>query len=233
MTPLFKSQFSIGKSILTAEKILDIAKINQLERVVLLEDNFYGFRVFNKLFQEEDMPFVFGLKISVINTGGDYGEKPSKLALFAKNNDGIRDLKRMSSTASLNSQNSLVLSDYTKEDFENLEVCVPFYDSYIFNNLFYFGLSHIDIDHLDPIYFIEDNNHPFDFQIKSVIKSLDVKTHNVKTILHHNKEEFAALQMYKASCNRSGGKSPTFQNPNLNHFCSDEFCWESYKDATT
>lgn len=233
MTPLFKSQFSVGKSILTAEKILDIAKINQLEKVVLLEDNFYGFRIFNSIFQEEAIPFVFGLKISVVNTCGDYSEKPSKLALFAKNNEGIRDLKKMSSTASLNDQNSLILSDYTKEDFENLKVCVPFYDSYIFNNLFYFGLSHIDINHLDPIYFIEDNNHPFDFQIKSVIESLDVKTHNVKTILHHNKEEFSALQMYKAACNRSGGKSPTFQNPNLNHFCSDEFCWESYKDATT
>jgi DNA polymerase III alpha subunit len=233
MIPLFKSQFSIGKSILTAEKILDIAKTDQLGKVVLLEDTFYGFRVFNKLFQEEEVPFVFGLKISVLNTEGDYSEKPSKLALFAKNNEGIRDLKRMYSNASLNDRNSLILSEYNKTDFKNLKVCVPFYDSYIFNNLFYFGLSHIDIKDLDPVYFIEDNNHPFDFQIKSIIDSLDVKTQTVKTILHRDKDDFAALQMYKAACNRSGGRTPTFQNPNLNHFCSDEFCWESYKDATT
>lgn len=233
MVPLFKSQFSIGKSILTSEKILDIAQTNQLEKVILLEDTFYGFRVFNKLFQDEGIPFVFGLRISVVNTEGDYSEKPSKLALFAKNNEGIGDLKRMFSNASLDDRNSLILSDYDTSDFKNLKVCVPFYDSYIFNNLFYFGLSHIDIKHLDPVYFIEDNNHPFDFQIKSIIDSLGVKTQAVKTILHRDKDDFAALQMYKAACNRSGGKSPTFQNPNLNHFCSDEFCWESYKDVTT
>ncbi len=233
MVPLFKSQFSIGKSILTSEKILDIAQTNQLEKVILLEDTFYGFRVFNKLFQDEGIPFVFGLRISVVNTEGDYSEKPSKLALFAKNNEGIGDLKRMFSNASLDDRNSLILSDYDASDFKNLKVCVPFYDSYIFNNLFHFGLSHIDIKHLDPVYFIEDNNHPFDFQIKSIIDSLGVKTQAVKTILHRDKDDFAALQMYKAACNRSGGKSPTFQNPNLNHFCSDEFCWESYKDVTT
>ena len=233
MVPLFKSQFSIGKSILTSEKILDIAQTNELERVILLEDTFYGFRVFNKLFQDKGIPFVFGLRISVVNTEGDYSEKPSKLALFAKNNEGIRDLKRMFSNASLDDRNSLILSNYDESDFKNIKVCVPFYDSYIFNNLFHFGLSHIDIKHLDPVYFIEDNNHPFDFQIKSIIDSLGVKTQAVKTILHRDKDDFAALQMYKAACNRSGGKSPTFQNPNLNHFCSDEFCWESYKDATT
>tara|TARA_R110000765_G_scaffold10880_1_gene33329 strand:+ start:279 stop:980 length:702 start_codon:yes stop_codon:yes gene_type:complete len=232
MVPLFKSQFSVGKSILTSEKILDIAKINQLEKVVLLEDTFYGFRVFNKLFQEEGIPLVFGLRISVVNTDGDFNEKPSKLAIFAKNNQGIQDLKRISSNAALNDRNSLVLSEYGESDFENLKVCVPFYDSYVFNNLFHFGLSHIDIKHLDPVYFIEDNNHPFDFQIKSVIDNLGVKTQTAKTILHHNKDEFEALQMYKASCSRSQGRAPTFQRPNLDHFCSDDFCWESYKDVT-
>lgn len=233
MIPLFKSQFSIGNSILTAEKILDIAKLNSLERVVLVEDSFYGFRVFNNLFQEENINLAFGLRISVVNNGIDENERSSKLVLFAKNNEGVQDLKRLYSSASLNDYNSLILSEHSEEDFKNLKVCVPFYDSYIFNNLFYFGLSHIDIKHLDPVYFIEDNNHPFDFQIKSIIDGLGVKTETVKTILHHNKDEFAALQMYKATCNRSGGRPPTFQSPNLNHFCSDEFCWESYKDATT
>lgn len=233
MIPLFKSQYSVGKSILTTEKILDIAKINSLERVVMVEDSFYGFRIFNKEFQEANIPLVFGIRINVVQDEGDEQEKPSKLVFFAKNNEGVQDLKRLYSDASLSDCNSLVLSRYTDKDFYNLKVCVPFYDSYIFNNLFYFGLSHLNIKHLDPTYFIEDNNHPFDFQIKSVIDNLEVKTERVKTILHHNKDEFEALQMYKAACNRSGGRTPTFQNPNLDHFCSDEFCWESYKDATT
>jgi len=132
----------------------------------------------------------------------------------------------------LNDRNSLILSHYSVEDFKDVKVAVPFYDSYIYNNLFHFGLSHLGLKGLDPIFFIEDNNHPFDFQIRSVIEGLDVGTKMVKTILHHNKDDFEAFQMYKASCSRSQGRAPTFQNPNLDHFCSDDFCWESYKDAT-
>ena len=134
MIPLFKSQFSIGNSILTAEKILDIAKLNSLEYVALVEDSFYGFRVFNNLFQEEGINFVFGLRIPVVNNGVDENERSSKLVLFAKNNEGIKDLKRLYSNASLNDCKSLILSEHNEEDFKNLKVCVPFYDSYIFNN---------------------------------------------------------------------------------------------------
>jgi hypothetical protein len=126
----------------------------------------------------------------------------------------------------------LILSHYSVEDFKDVKVAVPFYDSYIYNNLFHFGLSHLGLKGLDPIFFIEDNNHPFDFQIRSVIEGLDVEAKMVKTILHHNKDDFEAFQMYKASCSRSQGRAPTFQRPNLDHFCSDDFCWESYQDVT-
>lgn len=232
MTPLFKSQFSVGKSILTAEKILNIAQINSLERVVMVEDSFYGFRVFNNLFQENGIPLVFGIRLSVVNDDMIGDERSSKLVFFAKNNEGLKTIKRLYSDASLNDNNSLILSHYSLDDFQDVKVAVPFYDSYIYNNLFHFGLSHLGLKGLDPIFFIEDNNHPFDFQIRAVIEGLDVETKMVKTILHHNKDDFEAFQMYKASCSRSQGRSPTFQKPNLDHFCSDDFCWESYKDVT-
>ena len=232
MTPLFKSQFSVGKSILTAEKILDIAQSNSLERVVMVEDSFYGFRVFNNLFQESGIPLVFGLTMSVVNDEMSEEERPSKLVFFAKNNEGIKSLKLLYSNASLSDNNSLVLDQYSEEDFKNLQVAVPFYDSYIYNNIFHFGLSYLSMKNLDPVYFIEDNNHPFDFQIRSVIEGLGVRTEKVKTILHKDKNDFDAFQMYKASCSRSQGRAPTFQRPNLDHFCSDDFCWESYQDVT-
>ena len=232
MTPLFKSQFSVGKSILTAEKILNIAQINSLERVVMVEDSFYGFRVFNQLFQENGVPLVFGVRLSVLNDEMVENERPSKLVFFAKNNEGLKMIKRLYSDASLNDRNSLILSHYSIDHFKDVRVAVPFYDSYIYNNIFHFGLSHLGLKGLNPIFFIEDNNHPFDFQIRSVIEGLDVETQMVKTILHHNKDDFDAFQMYKASCSRSQGRAPTFQRPNLDHFCSDDFCWESYKDVT-
>jgi DNA polymerase III alpha subunit len=232
MIPLFKSQFSVGRSILSPKKNLDIAQINSLERVVLVEDSFYGFRVFNNLFQEAGMPFVFGIRLSVVDSSSDESEKPSKLVFFAKNNDGLKKTKSLFSDANTNDLGALVLSDYSKDDLKDVEVAVPFYDSFIFNNLFHFGLSHLNVDRLNPTYFLEDNDHPFDFQIRSAVEGLNAKTQEVKTILYHNKQDFHAFQMYKATCSRSQGRKPTFQKPNLNHFCSDNFSWESYKDAT-
>jgi DNA polymerase III alpha subunit len=127
VTPLFKSQFSVGKSILTAEKILDIAQSNSLERVVMVEDSFYGFRVFNNLFQESGIPLVFGLTMSVVNDEMSEEERPSKLVFFAKNNEGIKSLKLLYSNASLSDNNSLVLSQYSEEDFKNLQEYFPFW----------------------------------------------------------------------------------------------------------
>lgn len=232
MIPLFKSQFSIGKSILTPQKILDICQLNSLQRVVIVEDSMYGFRVMNKLFSENNIQLIFGLSLPTVQNDQDKNEKPSKIIYFAKNNDGLKKIKSLYTDANMGDRQCVYLNKYSKKDFSNIEVSIPFYDSYIYNNIFHFGLSDLTIDHLNPTYFIEDNNHPFDFQIQDVINSLNVKKQQVKSIYYHNKDDFHAFQMYKAVCVRSQGKSPTFSNPNLNHFCSDEFCWEAYKDAT-
>ena len=45
---------------------------------------------------------------------------------------------------------------------------------------------------------------------------------------YRNREDFEAFQMYKAVCARKQGKVPTYSKPNLNDFCSDDFCFESY-----
>jgi DNA polymerase III alpha subunit len=230
--PLFKSQYSVGKSILTLENIVDIAEINSLQEIVLVEDSFYGFRAFNQAFQQKNIKFVFGLRISVLSNDSDQQEKPSKLILFAKNNDGLQKIKDIYTDAYTNKLESVIMSNYSQKDFKDIKIAVPFYDSYIYNNLFHFGMSNIDLSKLDHVYFVEDNNHPFDFQIRAAIEQLNQPTIEAKSIFYKNKEDFHAFQMYKAVCNRSQGKSPTFSNPNLKHFCSDEFCWESYKDAT-
>jgi len=229
--PLFKSQYSIGRSLLTLDRILDIAEINELKEVVLVEDSFYGFRTFNSALSEKNIKLIFGLRISVLHDDS-HEENPSKLIFFAKNNEGLKKVKDLYTEANTSEAKAVVMKNYSTEDFKDVRIAVPFYDSYLCNNLFYFGMSQMDLNGFDHVYFVEDNNHPFDFQIKQAIDDLGVKVQKTKSIFYKNKDDFHAFQMYKAVCNRRQGKSPTFSNPNLNHFCSDEFCWESYKDAT-
>ena len=86
-------------------------------------------------------------------------------------------------------------------------------------------------------YFVEQNNHPFDSLIREQIDSIS-KLHNkipvlTKSIYHKSKDDFDAFQMYKSICGRANGKTPMFTNPNLNHFCSNEFCWQSFLENAT
>lgn len=232
MIPLFKSQYSIGRSILTLENILNIAEINSLSEVVCVEDSFYGFRAFNQAFLEKGIKLVFGLRLSVVSDRSSAEESPSKLIFFAKNNDGLNKIKKLYTECHTSSLGALSMKHVSKEDFKDVKIAVPFYDSFIHKNLFHFGMSDLNLNELDHVFFLEDNNHPFDFQIRRVIEGLDVKKQETKSIFYKNKEDFHAFQMYKAVCGRRQGKPPVFSDPRLDHFCSDEFCWESYKDAT-
>jgi DNA polymerase III alpha subunit len=233
MTPLFKTQYSIGKSILNVDDVVDIAQYNSLKEVVCVEDSFYGFRSLKQKLSEEKLKFIFGIRLPVVQNSKDTDLRPSKLVFFAKNNNGISKLRSLYTEAFTSEFGCVSLSNYDKSFFENVRVVVPFYDSFIYNNLFHFGLCELSLEDIEHEYLIEDNNHPFDFQIKRVINSLGVKTSNAKSIYYRNKEDFHAFQMHKAVCSRTMGRSPKFSNPNLDHFCSDDFCWESYKEKTS
>ncbi len=229
MIPLFKSQFSIGRSILSVDNIVQIAKDNSLKEVVCVEDSFFGFRALKDKLAEQEIKFVFGIRLPVVQDSKESDLKSSKLVFFAKNNDGIKSIRSLYTDCYTSEKQCLSLIDYDSSFFKNVTIAVPFYDSFVYNNVFSFGLSQINLDGLNHVYLEEDNDHPFDFQIKRALDSLGVETQKAKSIYYKNKEDFHAFQMHKAICNRRMGRSPVFSNPNLNDFYSEEFCWESFK----
>ena len=226
--PLFKTSYSIGKSLLRVEDIISIAQSNNLKKVTLVEDNFYGFRTANFAFLHAGIPMVYGVRIPVFETES---EKSSKLVFFAKNNKGINNLRNLYTKSKLSVLEVLNISELEPSELEDIKIGVPFYDSYIYNNIFHFGLCDLKLHDYDHFYMEEDNNHPFDFQIKQKLKDLNIKTQKTKTIYYRNREDFEAFQMYKAVCSRRQGKVPTYSKPNLNDFCSDDFCFESYLET--
>lgn len=235
MIPLFKTHYSIGKSILNIEDIFDIQKQHDLKEIVVVEDSFYGFRSLNKQAIKNNVKLIFGIRLSVVQTS--VNELPSKLIFFAKNNEGMKKIKELYSLSFENKENVLILKDFNEDEFENIKISIPFYDSFIYNNLFHFGLCHIDVSKFNFDFFIEQNNHPFDDLIREQVFSFS-KLQNkepilTKSIYHKNKDDFDAFQMYKSICGRANGKTPMFTNPNLNHFCSNEFCWQSFLENAT
>jgi DNA polymerase III alpha subunit len=242
MIPLFKSNFSIGKSILTlaapelnpdpekSDSILQIAKDNNLDQVVLVEDSMVGFLEAHKAFKSLDIHLIYGLRINCCNNIQDENKDQSKhkIIIFSKNDDGCKLLNKIYSKAFCDHNgyvDSTTLSSLWNNNF--LKLAIPFYDSYIYQNQLSFNNCIPNFAFTKPEFFYERNNLPFDDLLFNKIKEI-ANPICVKSIYYKNKKDVYAFQTYKILSNRSFGKESSLSNPNLNHFGSDEFCWESY-----
>jgi DNA polymerase III alpha subunit len=225
MIPLFKSHFSIGKSILTLEdpithkegksdSVFTIATENKLKEVVLVEDSLTGFLQAKKQADNLGLKLIFGLRINMkedskINPKEESQQSSHKIIIFAKNANGCKLLNSISSEA--NTENFNCVDRKTLKKFCN---CTP------------------NFDFCKPTLFIENNSLPFDNFVAKKVQEYaagnNLKTQHTKSIYYKNKKDVKALQTYKCITGRSFGNK-TLSKPNLDHFGSNEFCFESWK----
>ena len=215
MIHLFKSHYSIGNSLLKIEDIFE----KDVDKIVLVEDSMTGFRKAKKESEKVKKQLVFGLRVNVASENNS-----SKLIFFAKNNQGIDSLRRIY-TKTYTEQEGVYKIDF--KDLKGIKTAVPFYDSFLHKSIHNFGCFELNLPD-DVVFFVEDNNHPFDFQIQRAIKKFGGQFEKTKSIYYNTRENFGAFQFYKAICNRKMGKSPVFHRPELEDCSSDEFCWESF-----
>ncbi len=250
MLALFKSHFSIGKSILTldneithkeggADSVFTIAKENNLDKVVLVEDSLTGFLQAKKVAESHKVQMVFGLRIDMcedatINPKEEEQSSRHKIIIFSKNNKGCKLLNEIYSksfTEMHNSTDAKLLKELWDDD--SLKLAIPFYDSFIYNNTMSFANCTPDLSFTKPTFFIEDNGLPFDKLIRAKVESysrkMKCKTEMAKSIYYKDRKDVSALQTYKCICGRSFGNK-TLAKPNLDHFGSSEFSFESWKE---
>lgn len=241
MIGLFKSHFSIGKSILRidspggsqygADNIIDMAKEAGMDQIILVEDSLIGFLHSNKVAKEAGINLIFGLRIDCV-LSKNQDEFPGKIIVFAKNGNGCKLLNKISTKANFGDDSSITISDLKSIwSNENLKLAIPFYDSFLYNNCMFFSNCIMDFSFTEPTFFIESNSLPFDELISSKVKeyalSNGYNTEQVQTIYYKNRSDIEAFQTYKCICNRKFGNK-TLSRPNLDHFSSDEFSFESF-----
>jgi DNA polymerase III alpha subunit len=235
MVPLFTSHYSIGKSILTLDppreerefgptSIFEIAQDNELDHVFLVENTLTGFPQAASVSSSLGVKLSFGLLLNICEQG-------HRVVVFAKNAEGCKRLNKIYSEA-FGKDGECVTCETLKSLWsKDLMLAVPFYDSFLFKNITSFDNCVPDLSGLDPTFFIEDNGLPFDKLITDTVasytKSQGYPTETVKSIYYENKNDVDALQTYKCVCSRKFGKS-SLSKPNLDHFGSDQFCFESY-----
>ena len=245
--PLFKSHYSLGKSVLTLAKagssepdepssIIDIAKKLKLDKVYLVDDSISGFLEAYKSCEDAKLNFSFGLRLTICddinNKTAESREKEHKVIVFIKKSEGYQNLIKISTVASTNGFYYYPRIDCkTLREFwnnENLLLCIPFYDSYVFKNNLTYSICAPDFSFCDPTYFVEDNNLPFDGILKKKVeettpdKNLVVKA---QSIYYENKEDFLAYLTFRCISERT-----TLSKPNLEHCSSNEFCAESFEE---
>ena len=254
LLPLFKSHFSIGKSILTlgapknegaeesSDSVFDIAAQNNLNQVVLVEDSFMGFLQARKVCSELSKQLIFGIRLDFCEDASKIEDPKDvtcshKIIIFPKNSQGCKELNAIYTLAKTKHNGWLdlkILKNHWNED--NLSLAIPFYDSFLFKNLTTFQSCFVHFTFTKPTFFIEDNGLPFDSIIKnSVVKYCEtnnLKTQQAQSIYYKDKKDFSAYLTYKLICGRNSfaGRELSLEKPNFDHLGSNQFCWESYAE---
>jgi DNA polymerase-3 subunit alpha len=243
--PLFKSHFSIGRSILTLEdeekednqpdSIIDIAKDNHLKEINLVEDNMTSFLQAYTNTKKYNIKLRYGLRISINDDMNEKSEearqKTSKIVIFFKNEQGYKDLIKIFSTAAKDGFYYEPRIDFkTLKSLwsdKNLILCIPFYDSFIFNNTLRSMVCVPDLEFTKPILFIENNSLPFDHIIKDKVlayaKANKLEILNTKSIYYKDAKDFKAYLTFRCINNRT-----TLNKPELAHMTSNRFSFESF-----
>lgn len=246
MVPLFKSHYSIGRSILTLEKkskenkktgpdsIIDLALENKLEEVFLVEDSISSFLEAYTNLKAEKLKLRFGLRISVcpdmMEKTEDSLNKQCKYVIFAKNNEGYKKLIDIYSTARTTGFYYEARIDFKYLNAiwknEDLLLAIPFYDSFLFNNALTFSVCLPDFSVAKPIFFTEDNDLWFDPIVEKRVEEFAKNKYPIiktKSIYYAKEKDFKAYLTFRCINNRSD-----LNKPNLGHFTSNQFSLESW-----
>jgi DNA polymerase III alpha subunit len=235
------------------DSIIEICLDRGIKDLVLVEDNLTSFMKAFKACDSNGINLIYGVSLIFCS---DMQENDTnsfhKGVIFAKDDKGCEIMNKIYSCANTesgflskkqqdpNSEMDVVSpridykNFYKYWDEKHLSFVVPFYDSFIHKNNFYHREANPDFSKIkNPIFWVENNNLPFDHLIsKKVLEYTEkngYKTCDVKSILYKNKEDIEAFQTYRVLCNRANSKRGDLQNPELDHFGSDEFCIEAIK----
>jgi DNA polymerase-3 subunit alpha len=247
--PLFKSQYSVGKSILTLAEseipkkpldrtypvsVFDIAKEHKLGEVVLVDDSISGFLEAHQNAKKTGVKLIFGLKLRCMEDIGNKSDASlktiHKLIIFIKNNQGYKDLIKISSLAAKEGfyyKPNIDMTNLKRLWTENLILGIPFYDSFLFNNSIYGHLC-VPSFFTKPVFFIENSQLPFDAiiqkRVENYAKSMGGEVIPARSIYYYRKDDFVAYLTFRCINDRTSLDKPEFE-----HMSSDNFSFEQWE----
>tara|TARA_R110000772_G_scaffold213627_2_gene324193 strand:+ start:3272 stop:4030 length:759 start_codon:yes stop_codon:yes gene_type:complete len=242
--PIFKTDNSFGKSVLTdrnpdetkeggPKSVFSIAKNKGLKTLFLLEDSMMGFFYCHKTAKDLGIKLVYGVYFKIEDSRNE--KHDSKVVILSKNDEGHKDLMKLYSECETELGGKISFEKIKERigSNKNVQICIPFYDSFIHWNLMNLDGISVNLTGLDVVFFRDEKGLPFDSLIQNNIekycKKNNFKIQDVHSIYYETDEEAKELQVLKILTTRKFGRPPNLGNPNLEHFASNKFSWESYE----
>lgn len=248
--PLFYDHSSY-KSILTfwepkdclpngPKSIVSLCKDAKLKECVFISKNFATLPEAWKNLKAEKINLFFGIEMIMCDDAKIHTDESRrnehKIIIFFKNQDGYRDLLKLYSACNTDPENKYYVMRFDYKQLKkywtnNLMMALPFFDSFVARNLLGFGTTIVpDLSFTKPVIFREKNSGlPFEPLINEALNRFnpnkEYKEQFVKTIYYGERKDFKAYMAYRCILNRS-----TYTEPELRHFSSQEFCFESWKE---
>jgi DNA polymerase III alpha subunit len=201
----------------------------------LVEDELIGVPAFLQAAKKFKFEPALGLRMSIRSNPTDAFDE-HKIVVLAKNAAGCRLINRIFKSSFTGEERfttyESLKSLWNKRD---LSLIIPFYDSFIHANNLKFGTIVPDLSFADVTLFLEDNDLAIDLPIAEAVrdfsKSFSIPIQRAKSIFYKNRADIDAFMAYKIICGKTMGRGRSLQKPELPHFCSAEFCFESFKEA--
>jgi DNA polymerase III alpha subunit len=249
--PIFRSSSgSTSKSILTpnpAEKeirenqqvsIPTIAQVHNLETTLVIDEDFTAFQDLYKNLNAIKKQFYFGVSLIVCNDMSDKSQESllteHKVNILMKNSEGYNDLIQLFNKASIEGfyYRPRIDSENLKKYWtDNLKLCVPFFDSFLYNNSLVQGSNVVpDFGKIKPIFFVENHALPFNEQMKVRVEEycrkgkFEIqKTHSCYYYSQKHAEHLMVLKCIR--------KRSHMEKPNLDAFSTRDFSFESFLES--
>ena len=238
-----------GKSIVPDDapvSIFAIAKQHKLELPLIVDSDISGFWKIYKNAKELEQKYVYGLKLTVcadLNDKSPESEKTeSNVIILFKNSRAYYDMVPLYSLAStvgmVKTGRRLDWKTLHQYWTENFQLCIPFYSSFLARNLLRYNHTALpDFGKLSPTFFIQQQGLPFDEMLRNATtaycKQNKFSTQEAVQCYYYRNSDIMSYLTYKCiTLPSTGGRRATWDCPNIEHFCSDQFSFEHYLKLT-
>ena len=169
--PIFKTQGSIGRSLLTAENedeiienspvsIFALAHKFNLDKLVVIDNSFLEFPRLYKTCNEKNIQLIFGLNFTLCNDISQKNDESllsnCEVSVLMKNSEGYKDLIKLNDAINGNADGFYyeTRGDYSilkSHLSNNLQLLIPPHNNFLERNLIYNGKVIPDFGKIKPI----------------------------------------------------------------------------------